>query len=99
MLDPPAFAKNKKSVEPALKGYKEINLRAMQLLPPGGVLVSCSCSYHIEDEPFRVMLVDAARDAGRTLKLMEFRHQAKDHPVLLAAKETQYLKCAIMIVE
>ncbi len=99
ILDPPAFAKNKKSVEPALKGYKEINLRAMQLLPPGGVLVSCSCSHHIEDEPFRVMLVDAARDAKRTLVLLEFRHQAKDHPVLMAMKETQYLKCAIMRVE
>ena len=99
ILDPPAFAKNKKSVEPALKGYKEINLRAMKLLPPGGILISCSCSYHIEEEPFRVMLVDAARDAGRTLKLLEFRHQAKDHPVLLASKETQYLKCAMMAVE
>jgi 23S rRNA (cytosine1962-C5)-methyltransferase len=99
ILDPPAFAKSKKSVEPALKGYKEINLRAMQILEPGGILVSCSCSHHIEDEPFRVMLVDAARDARRTLVLLEFRHQAKDHPVLMAMKETQYLKCAIMRVE
>lgn len=99
ILDPPAFAKNKKSIEPALKGYKEINLRAMQILEPGGILVSCSCSHHIEDEPFRVMLVDAARDTRRTLVLYEFRHQAKDHPVLLAMKETQYLKCAIMRVE
>jgi 23S rRNA (cytosine1962-C5)-methyltransferase len=99
ILDPPAFAKNKKSVEPALKGYKEINLRAMKLLPRGGILVSCSCSYHIEEEQFRVMLVDAARDAGRTIKLLEFRHQAKDHPVLLASKETQYLKCAFMAIE
>jgi 23S rRNA (cytosine1962-C5)-methyltransferase len=99
ILDPPAFAKNKKSIEPALKGYKEINLRAMKLLPPGGILVSCSCSYHIEEEQFRVMLVDAARDAGRTIRLLEFRHQAKDHPVLLASKETQYLKCAFMAIE
>lgn len=99
ILDPPAFARNKKSIEPALKGYKEINLRAMQVLEPGGILVSCSCSHHIEDEPFRVMLVDAARDARRTLVLYEFRHQAKDHPVLMAMKETQYLKCAIMRVE
>jgi 23S rRNA (cytosine1962-C5)-methyltransferase len=99
ILDPPAFAKNKKSIEAALKGYKEINLRAMKLLVPGGILVSCSCSYHIEDELFKVMLVDAARDAGRILKLLEFRHQSKDHPVLLACKETQYLKCAIMAVE
>jgi 23S rRNA (cytosine1962-C5)-methyltransferase len=99
ILDPPAFARNKKSVEPALKGYKEINLRAMQMLPPGGMLVSCSCSHHIEDEPFRVMLVDAARDARRTLVMFEFRHQAKDHPVLMAMKETQYLKCAVMRVE
>jgi len=99
ILDPPAFAKNKKSIEAALKGYKEINLRAMKLLVPGGILVSCSCSYHIEDELFKVMLVDAARDAGRILKLLEFRHQSKDHPVLLACKEPQYLKCAIMVVE
>ena len=98
ILDPPAFAKNKRSVEPALKGYKEINLRAMKLLAPGGILASCSCSFHIEDEQFRVMLVDAARDARRTLALLEFRHQARDHPVLLAMKETQYLKCAIMQV-
>lgn len=99
ILDPPAFARNKKSIEPALKGYKEINLRAMQILEPGGILVSSSCSHHIEDEPFRVMLVDAARDARRTLVLYEFRHQAKDHPVLMAMKETQYLKCAVMRVE
>ena len=99
ILDPPAFAKNKKSIESALKGYKEINLRAMKLLSPGGILVSCSCSYHVDDEQFKVMLVDAARDANRTLKLLEFRHQSKDHPVLLACRETQYLKCAIMVVE
>jgi len=99
ILDPPAFAKNRKSVEAALKGYKEINLRAMQVLEPGGILISCSCSHHIEDEPFRVMLVDAARDAKRQLVLLEFRHQAKDHPVLLAMKETQYLKCAVLSVE
>jgi len=99
ILDPPAFAKNKKSIESALKGYKEINLRAMKLLSPGGILVSCSCSYHVDDEQFKVMLVDAARDANRTLKMLEFRHQSKDHPVLLACRETQYLKCAIMVVE
>ena len=99
ILDPPAFAKNKKSIESALKGYKEINLRAMKLLSPGGILISCSCSYHVDDEQFKVMLVDAARDANRTLKLLEFRHQSKDHPVLLACRETQYLKCAIMVVE
>lgn len=99
ILDPPAFAKNRKSVEAALKGYKEINLRALQVLKPGGILISCSCSHHIEDEPFRVMLVDAARDAKRQLVLLEFRHQAKDHPVLMAMKETQYLKCAVMRVE
>lgn len=99
ILDPPAFAKNKKSIESTLKGYKEINLRAMKLLSPGGILLSCSCSYHIDDEQFKVMLVDAARDSNRTLKLLEFRHQSKDHPVLLACRETQYLKCAIMVVE
>lgn len=99
ILDPPAFVKSRAKVREALKGYKEINLRAMKLLEPGGALVTCSCSHHIDQELFREMLIDAAYSAGRQAKLMEMRSQARDHPALLAAKETQYLKCAILRVE
>jgi 23S rRNA (cytosine1962-C5)-methyltransferase len=99
ILDPPAFVKSRAKVREALKGYKEINLRAMRLLEPGGVLVSCSCSHHIDEPLFREMLIDAARSAGRTARLLEMRSQARDHPVLLAARETQYLKCAIMQID
>ena len=97
ILDPPAFVKSRAKVREALKGYKEINLRAMKLLEPGGVLVTCSCSHHIDQELFREMLIDAAYSAGRQAKLLEMRSQARDHPALLAARETQYLKCAILI--
>jgi 23S rRNA (cytosine1962-C5)-methyltransferase len=99
VLDPPAFVKSRAKVREALKGYKEINLRAMKLLEPGGVLVTCSCSHHIEPDLFREMLVDAAFSAGRQARILEMRSQARDHPVLLAAPETQYLKCAILIVD
>ncbi len=99
ILDPPAFVKSRSKVREALKGYKEINLRAMRLLERGGVLVTCSCSHHIDQELFREMLIDAAYSAGRRTQMLEMRSQARDHPVLLAAKETQYLKCAILIVE
>ena len=95
-LDPPAFTKGKEAVAGALRGYKEINLRAMKLLGPGGILVTCSCSYHVDAPTFLDMLRTAAADAHREFRLLEFRTQAKDHPVLLAAKETQYLKCAIL---
>lgn len=99
ILDPPAFVKSRSKVREALKGYKEINLRAMRILERGGILVSCSCSHHIDQELFREMLIDAAFSAGRNARLLEMRSQARDHPVLLAARETQYLKCAILAVE
>lgn len=99
VLDPPAFVKSRAKVREALKGYKEINLRAMQLLEPGGVLVTCSCSHHIDEELFKEMLIDAAFSAGKQVRLLEMRSQARDHPVLLAARETQYLKCAILTID
>ncbi len=98
ILDPPAFVKNRSKVREALKGYKEINLRAMRLLERGGVLITCSCSHHVDQELFREMLIDAAYSAGRHAQVLEMRSQSRDHPVLLAARETQYLKCAILIV-
>jgi 23S rRNA (cytosine1962-C5)-methyltransferase len=96
VLDPPAFTKGRAALEGALRGYNEINLRAMKLLAPGGFLVTCSCSYHVDAPTFLEMLRSAATDARREFRLVEFRTQASDHPVLLAAKETQYLKCAIL---
>jgi 23S rRNA (cytosine1962-C5)-methyltransferase len=99
VLDPPAFVKNRAKVREGLKGYKEINLRAMKLLEPGGALMTCSCSHHIDQELFREMLIDAAFSAGRQARLVEMRSQARDHPALLAARETQYLKCAVLLVE
>jgi len=98
VLDPPAFAKTKRDLDPAMRGYKELNLRALKMLRSGGVLVSCSCSYHVSQADFLGMLADAARDAHRTLRLVEVRGQAKDHPVLLSLPETAYLKCVIGIV-
>jgi 23S rRNA (cytosine1962-C5)-methyltransferase len=96
VLDPPAFTKGKEAVAGALRGYKEINLRAMKLLAPGGILVTCSCSYHVDAATFLEMLRSAATDARREFRLLDFRTQASDHPILLAAKETQYLKCVIL---
>jgi 23S rRNA (cytosine1962-C5)-methyltransferase len=98
VLDPPAFAKHRGAVEAALRGYNEINLRAMKLLNPGGVLITCSCSYHVGEDLFLQMLTHAARDAGRTVQLVEKRTQARDHPILLAVPETYYLKCAVLRV-
>jgi 23S rRNA (cytosine1962-C5)-methyltransferase len=98
VLDPPAFAKSKRDLDAALRGYKELNLRALKMLRPGGVLVTCSCSYHVSQADFLGMLADAARDAHRTLRLTEVRGQAKDHPILLNVPETAYLKCVISIV-
>ena len=98
ILDPPAFTKARDRVDSALRGYKEINLRALKLLRPGGILVSCSCSYHVDRETFLEVLQRAAVDAGRTAHLLELRTQARDHPVLLGVRETQYLKCAILEV-
>lgn len=98
ILDPPSFVKRRKEVENAVRGYKEINLRAMKLLRPGGFLVSCSCSYHLSQSRFREILADAAKDAKRELRLLSFQPQAKDHPVLIGLPETEYLKCAVLQV-
>ncbi|MFZ0278930.1 MAG: class I SAM-dependent rRNA methyltransferase [Candidatus Sulfotelmatobacter sp.] len=98
VLDPPAFAKSKRDLDAALRGYKELDLRALKMLRPGGVLVTCSCSYHVSQADFLGVLADAARDAHRTLRVVEVRGQAKDHPVLLNVPETAYLKCVISIV-
>ncbi len=98
ILDPPAFTKSKSSVEGAIRGYKEINLRAMKILKSGGYLVTCSCSQHIDPEMFVDILYNAAIDSRRKVRLIENRSQGKDHPILLAAPETEYLKCAILQV-
>ncbi len=98
VLDPPAFAKSKRDVEAAVRGYKELNLRALKMLRPGGILVTCSCSYHVSESVFLEMLGSAAIDAHRILRLLEVRGQAKDHPVLLNIPETGYLKCVITCV-
>ena len=96
MLDPPAFAKNKASVEKALSGYKDINLRALRLLTPGGVLVTCSCSYNVDEPLFLQVLAEAAADARAHVTILEKRMQGRDHPVLLTVPETFYLKCVIL---
>ncbi len=98
VLDPPAFAKSKRDLDAALRGYKELNLRALKMLRPGGTLVTCSCSYHVSQSNFLEMLASAALDAHRTLRLIEIRGQAKDHPILLNVPETSYLKCVIASV-
>lgn len=95
VLDPPAFAKNRASVNAAARGYKEINLRAMKLLGAGGVLVTCTCSYHMSEKMFLEIIADAARDARRRVQLVEKRMQSSDHPVLVGVPETYYLKCVI----
>jgi 23S rRNA (cytosine1962-C5)-methyltransferase len=98
VLDPPAFAKSKRDLDAALRGYKELNLRALKMLGPGGTLVTCSCSYHVSQTDFLAMLADAARDAHRLVRLLEVRGQCKDHPILLNIPETAYLKCVIASV-
>ena len=95
VLDPPAFAKGKRDLDAAIRGYKELNLRALKMLRPGGILVTCTCSYHLSQSSFLEMLGAASLDAHRSLRLIEVRGQAKDHPVLLNIPETAYLKCAI----
>ena len=95
VLDPPAFAKSKRDLDAALRGYKELNLRALKMLRPGGILVTCSCSYHVSQSNFLEMLAAAALDAHRTLRVLEVRGQAKDHPVLLSVPESSYLKCVV----
>ncbi|MBI3989024.1 MAG: class I SAM-dependent rRNA methyltransferase [candidate division NC10 bacterium] len=98
ILDPPAFTRGKEAVAGAIRGYKEINLRAMKLLREGGILLTCSCSYHLDAETFLGVLQSAALDAKKRLRLLELRTQARDHLVLLGVKETYYLKCAILEV-
>jgi 23S rRNA (cytosine1962-C5)-methyltransferase len=96
VLDPPAFAKNRAAVGRALAGYKEINLRALRLLAPGGHLITCSCSYHVDESTFVAVVTDAALDARATVTLVEKRTQARDHPVLVGVPETHYLKCLVL---
>jgi 23S rRNA (cytosine1962-C5)-methyltransferase len=98
VLDPPSFAKNKGAVEAALRGYKEINLRALQLLAPGGVLMTASCTYHVDEEAFEAVLASAASDARRRVQIVERRGAARDHPVLTALRETRYLKFYVLRV-
>lgn len=96
ILDPPAFTKGKETVGAALRGYKEINLRAMRLLRPGGILITCSCSYHIDEATFLAMLEEAAGDAHCRMRVLAVRTQAADHPILLGVRETRYLKCVFL---
>ena len=95
VLDPPAFAKNKESMAGARRGYKEINLRALQILKPGGILITASCSYHLSEALLEELVLEAARDAGREVQLLERRGAGRDHPVLLGVPETRYLKCLV----
>src|SRR5579863_6941906 len=88
ILDPPAFAKSRRNLDTAMRGYKELNLRALKMLRPGGVLVTCSCSYHVAPAEFLEIVGEAARDAHRNLRILETRTQAKDHPILLGIPET-----------
>jgi 23S rRNA (cytosine1962-C5)-methyltransferase len=98
VLDPPAFAKSKANLETAVRGYKELNLRALKMLRPGGTLVTCSCSYHVSTALLLEILTGAAGDVHRTLRLLENRSQAKDHPMVIGIPETGYLKCLIVTV-
>ena len=95
VLDPPAFAKSKRNLDTALRGYKELNLRALKMLRPAGILVTCSCSYHVSPAEFLAVLGEASRDVHRNLRILENRTQSKDHPILLSVPETAYLKCVI----
>ena len=98
VLDPPAFAKSKRDLDGALRGYKELNLRALKMLRAGGILVTCSCSYHVGAAEFLAVVGEAARDAHRELRILESRTQSQDHPILANVPETGYLKCLIMHV-
>jgi len=95
VLDPPAFAKSKRTLDTAMRGYKELNLRALKMLRPGGILISCSCSYHVSEAEFLQVVGSAAIDARRSLRVIEKRGQARDHPAVLNVPETAYLKCLI----
>lgn len=96
VCDPPAFVKSKAKIKEALRGYRDVNTMCMKLVRQGGLLVTSSCSHHIDRESFLDMLRASARDAGRSPRMLEYRSQGKDHPVLLAAPETEYLKCAFL---
>jgi 23S rRNA (cytosine1962-C5)-methyltransferase len=98
VLDPPAFAKSKHDLENAMRGYKELNLRALKMLRPGGVLVTCSCSFHVSSQAFLEMVAEAARDAHRSARVLENRSQVQDHPILLGVPESSYLKCVIVAI-
>jgi 23S rRNA (cytosine1962-C5)-methyltransferase len=98
ILDPPAFAKSRKQLDDAARGYKDINYRALRLLDAGGILVTCSCSHHISEGRFAEIIAQAALDAGKTLRVLERRTQSSDHPILLTVPETLYLKCLILEV-
>ena len=99
VLDPPAFAKSKRAVEGALRGYKELNLRALKMLRPGGLLVTCSCSHHVSWADLEAAVASAAADASRRVRLLERRGAAPDHPVILNLPETEYLKCLVLEAE
>jgi 23S rRNA (cytosine1962-C5)-methyltransferase len=98
VLDPPAFAKSKRTLDTALRGYKELNLRALKMLRPGGILATCSCSQHVSSAEFLEVIREASQDAHRTLRIVEARGQAKDHPIVATVPETSYLKCLIMLL-
>ncbi len=98
VLDPPAFARQRSSLDSALRGYKELNLRALKILNAGGYLITCSCSYHVTEPDFLEAIASAAVDARRTVTVVERRTQARDHPILLTVPETHYLKCLILRV-
>jgi 23S rRNA (cytosine1962-C5)-methyltransferase len=98
VLDPPAFAKSKSNLATALRGYKELNLRALKMLRPGGILVTCSCSYHVSPAEFLEVVTQASQDMHRNLRIVENRTQAKDHPILLTVPETAYLKCLVLAI-
>jgi 23S rRNA (cytosine1962-C5)-methyltransferase len=98
VLDPPAFAKSRRNLDGAVRGYKEINLRALRLLGPGGILVTCSCSHHLSEAMLLELVAEASLDAGRQLRVLERRTQSQDHPILLTVPETHYLKCLILEV-
>ncbi len=98
IVDPPAFTKSRWALEGAVRGYKEINLRALRLLQPGGILVSCSCSHHMTEAHLLEVIASAALDCGKRLRVLERRTQSQDHPILLTVPETHYLKCLVLEV-
>jgi 23S rRNA (cytosine1962-C5)-methyltransferase len=98
VLDPPPFARQKSSLESALRGHKELNLRALKILNPGGYLITCACSFHVSEADLLEAVASAALDARRTVTVVERRTQSRDHPILLTVPETHYLKCLILRV-